>query len=75
MICYDCHTQGRATMAAVALCCRCGAALCAHHAQMRLESLHRIVGMGVSTGPRAARRITCTTCHVAEVGALTGTAG
>ncbi|MEV0324797.1 DUF2180 family protein [Streptomyces sp. NPDC050658] len=73
MICYDCHTQARATTTAVALCRRCGAALCAHHTQIRPDTLHRIVGMGVSTGPRAARRITCTTCHMAEVGVVTGT--
>nr|WP_024127042.1 DUF2180 family protein [Streptomyces sp. F8]AHE39763.1 Hypothetical protein pFRL5_100c [Streptomyces sp. F8] len=66
MHCYDCQTTHHGPVPAVAVCRQCGAAVCADHARTAQETLHRAVGMGVSTLPKAARRITCTTCRTAE---------
>ncbi|MFF0125838.1 DUF2180 family protein [Streptomyces mirabilis] len=68
MNCYDCHDQERPATVAVALCIRCGAALCTAHSQTRPVPVHRVRGMGLATSPHLARRITCTVCHKAEAG-------
>ncbi|MEU1073564.1 MULTISPECIES: DUF2180 family protein [unclassified Streptomyces] len=65
MHCYDCQSTHHTVVAAVAVCRQCGAAVCVDHAQIAREALHRTAGMGVSTLPTAARRITCTTCRTA----------
>ncbi|OPF77311.1 hypothetical protein VT50_0221260 [Streptomyces antioxidans] len=66
MNCFDCHALGQ-TATAVAICHRCGAALCGDHARTTPHVLHRFNGMGVATMPRSARRIVCSTCIAAEV--------
>ncbi|WP_078532806.1 DUF2180 family protein [Streptomyces hokutonensis] len=68
MNCYDCHSEDLTVTPAVALCCRCGAALCTDHVQTRPELIHRVRGMGLATLPDRARRITCTVCCKAETG-------
>ncbi|NBM17880.1 DUF2180 family protein [Streptomyces sp. GC420] len=65
MNCYDCAQLGRTTPA-TAVCRHCGAAVCTAHARATGVTVHRTTGMGSSTRPRPARRITCTTCYDAE---------
>ncbi|ATL29344.1 DUF2180 family protein [Streptomyces formicae] len=72
MNCYDCHTQERPGIPAVAICHRCGAGLCPDHAHATPTTLHRVHGTGLATGPRPARRITCHTCRAAEAQSDTG---
>ncbi|MEU5894372.1 DUF2180 family protein [Streptomyces sp. NPDC047461] len=65
MNCYDCAQEER-TIPATAVCLHCGAAVCTEHAHVTADLVYRMVGMGPSVRPLAARRITCTTCYDAE---------
>lgn len=65
MNCYDCHRLGRTTPA-LAMCRRCGAAVCAEHLTVHPEEIQRVDGVGRTTSSQPARRFTCAVCHVAE---------
>lgn len=65
MNCYDCAREDR-NVAATAVCRHCGAAVCIEHAHATADLVTRNAGMGLSTLPLHARRITCTTCYEAE---------
>ncbi|MFE6664737.1 DUF2180 family protein [Streptomyces sp. NPDC057697] len=65
MNCYDCHT-GAISRPAVAVCHCCGAGICGDHSTVLPRTFHRINGLGVTTLPRAARRLLCPTCTTAE---------
>lgn len=66
MNCFECHASG-AVSPSIAVCRRCGAGLCAEHVTTGSDTLHRPAGTGLATNPRPARRLTCPTCHQAEV--------
>ncbi|EFF89528.1 hypothetical protein SSTG_05398 [Streptomyces sp. e14] len=59
-------TPAVSVTAAVAVCRVCGAGICHRHAHTRPQILHRAAGTGVTTEPRAARRLLCGACAVAE---------
>ncbi|MGH4033816.1 DUF2180 family protein [Actinomycetota bacterium Odt1-20B] len=65
MKCYDCAQIGQ-LVDAVAVCRRCGGGICVAHASVTDEEVRHLTGMGLSHGPRSARRMTCTVCHEAE---------
>ncbi|MEV4442988.1 DUF2180 family protein [Streptomyces sp. NPDC049577] len=67
MKCYDCClSDGNGVASVVGICCRCGLAVCAEHARVTQETIHRTIGAGTSTSCRPARRVLCQTCHGAE---------
>ncbi|NEA59657.1 DUF2180 family protein [Streptomyces sp. SID13666] len=66
MNCYDCNKLTDRVTPAVAVCPTCGAGVCGEHANTVPNQLHRPMGMGLATLPRATRRILCTTCISAE---------
>ncbi|MEU3186836.1 DUF2180 family protein [Streptomyces sp. NPDC006923] len=68
MNCFDCHLTHQATAPAVAICRRCGVAVCADHMHVGAEPIQRRAGLGPATQPHNVRRITCATCHAAEAG-------
>jgi hypothetical protein len=63
--CYDCVQLG-CTTSATAVCRQCGVAACSEHVHSTAVEIRRTAGMGPSTLPVPARRITCTTCYAAE---------
>ncbi|MFC7309586.1 DUF2180 family protein [Streptomyces monticola] len=65
MNCYDC-LPGATTTPAVAVCTRCGAALCRDHLYAGTTEVHDTPGLGRATHEVAARRITCRVCAGAE---------
>ncbi|MFE0100381.1 DUF2180 family protein [Streptomyces sp. NPDC059009] len=65
MKCYDCAHAGQ-SVDAVAVCRHCGSGMCVAHVAVAGEEVRHLTGMGLSHGPRAARRMTCTVCHEAE---------
>lgn len=58
MNCYDCALEGR-KVPATAVCRHCGALVCTEHAHVTADLVYRMVGLGPSARPLAARRITC----------------
>ncbi|MDT0417398.1 MULTISPECIES: DUF2180 family protein [unclassified Streptomyces] len=66
MHCYECDAVGHDTTPAVAVCRRCGAALCSAHARIGTTLLRRAGGTGGVVRAVTARRITCDTCRAAE---------
>lgn len=64
MKCYDCAHENRSTTA-VAVCVRCGAAVCVDHSRITTGTGSRLVGLA---GPSSfgTRRVTCATCEAAE---------
>ncbi|CCK32475.1 hypothetical protein BN159_8097 [Streptomyces davaonensis JCM 4913] len=65
MHCYECALEDTATPA-IAVCMRCGCAVCLKHAKVAERLVHHDAGLGQTYGPRPARRVTCPTCHDAE---------
>jgi hypothetical protein len=69
--CLDCVTDFRLQIAAVAVCTGCGAAVCGEHAQVREQTLTRLVpgGMAAMTVPVTppARLVRCLRCDTAHV--------
>ncbi|MBT2367273.1 DUF2180 family protein [Streptomyces sp. ISL-10] len=65
MDCYDCHSLKRATTA-VAVCHRCGVALCSEHLYIETQEIHRDRGLGKSTSDIPARFVVCSACRRAE---------
>ncbi|WP_374117194.1 DUF2180 family protein [Streptomyces sp. MNU76] len=65
MNCYECAQQRR-TAAAVAVCCVCGAAVCADHVRSESKVLRGPASPGKVTHDRAARQLTCPVCRAAE---------
>jgi len=66
MNCFDCATEGR-TVAAIAVCHDCGAAVCGNHATIESHHLTRTAAMGVHLPVEPpARLIRCGVCHDAR---------
>ncbi|MGP3683286.1 DUF2180 family protein [Streptomyces sp. IBSNAI002] len=65
MGCFDCAASGH-TAVATAICTGCGAALCRQHSITTGRDVHRAGGMGRSSSPVQARRITCRICYGAR---------
>ncbi len=65
MQCYDCLALDRTTTA-VAVCCSCGAALCAEHVRAEGKEIRQLVGMGKATRDPPARQLLCAVCFHAE---------
>ncbi|TFV30121.1 DUF2180 family protein [Streptomyces sp. T1317-0309] len=72
MRCFDCPDPetGSPDTEAVALCRRCGAALCRQHLITLERSVHRPAGLGPATSPIPVRRILCSWCNRAGTAAL-----
>jgi hypothetical protein len=62
---YDCPIS--TPRPAVAVCVRCGAAVCRGHLRAGRILNTDVAGMGRATHSKAQRHITCATCHTAEV--------
>lgn len=65
MNCYDCVLSDRTTPA-VAVCARCGAALCREHIRTSHLPVKETTGLGPSEHEKEARRLTCSICYGAE---------
>ncbi|MFB8000437.1 DUF2180 family protein [Streptomyces sp. NPDC056002] len=65
MNCYDCPESS--PNPAVAVCVRCGAAVCRAHLHAGRALATEVIGTGRATHSTAQRHITCATCHTAEV--------
>lgn len=65
MNCYECAQQGQ-TVAAIAVCRVCGAAVCVDHVRSERELIRETASPGKVTHDRAARKLTCPVCRQAE---------
>ncbi|MEU9733901.1 DUF2180 family protein [Streptomyces sp. NPDC048002] len=74
MQCYECALEDEAAPA-VAMCVRCGCGVCLRHAHVADQAVPHEAGLGLTYGPRTARRVTCATCHAAEAFARERRAG
>ncbi|MEU9396724.1 DUF2180 family protein [Streptomyces sp. NPDC048324] len=63
MNCYDCPDI---IAPAVAVCRRCGAAVCREHAHVSHVQVQDVIGTGRATHDQPLRHITCLTCRTAE---------
>ncbi|RMB80508.1 hypothetical protein CTZ28_39600 [Streptomyces shenzhenensis] len=64
MNCYDCPDI--IATPAVAVCVRCGAAVCREHAYQSRILVQDVNGSGRATHGEPLRHITCLACHKAE---------
>ncbi|WP_078532528.1 DUF2180 family protein [Streptomyces hokutonensis] len=65
MNCYDCPDS--IATSAVAVCIRCGAAVCREHAHTSHNPAQDVVGTGRATHDAPLRHITCLACHKTEM--------
>ncbi|MEX0665162.1 MAG: DUF2180 family protein [Acidimicrobiia bacterium] len=67
MNCLDCHTR-RVDRVALAICRRCGAGVCAEHADVLEHHLETVGGFLVipQRSEHRARQVLCLACHEAE---------
>lgn len=65
MNCYDCPDV--IATPAVAVCVRCGAAVCREHAHQSHVLAQDVNGTGRATHDEPLRHITCLSCHKTEV--------
>ncbi|MFG2134328.1 DUF2180 family protein [Streptomyces sp. NPDC048751] len=66
MRCYDCLQEARTDTEGIGVCSRCGLATCENHAHVRQVHISHPAGLGRTYGARAARRVVCRTCDLAE---------
>ncbi|WP_282695961.1 DUF2180 family protein [Streptomyces sp. CC208A] len=66
MECFECRTGNGRAVSAVAVCCDCGAGLCADHVRFAPREVHHESGLGRTTGRLPARTALCPVCDRAE---------